>query len=78
MGNEVNGRLKGLARPEAAGGFLPRVVYGAVADVAIIRMELFQFAGEMGSTREARALPFELKPKPALSRRSLAKAEVGA
>ena len=40
--------LTGRRRPglEAAGGFLPRVIYGVIADVAIFGMEFFQFAGE--------------------------------
>jgi hypothetical protein len=76
-----------------------------VADVAVIGMQLLQFAGELGSAtgpvapsggasdgfeldawfrraaetaRGPRALPFELIPESALSRRSRTKAEMGA
>ena len=31
---------------EAAGGFLPRVIYGVIAEVAVVGMEFFQLAGE--------------------------------
>jgi hypothetical protein len=32
--------------PEVAGEFLPRVLYGIIADMPVVGMEFFQFARE--------------------------------